>query len=185
MTKNISKNCPRGNPLKEYFIPPSGTFYLTDVKNLSSFSAISGFDIIYIDPPWKNKSVKRSRKYGTTEMTILEDLNIPALRSEIGFIVIWITNNSRVEKYVTGVMEKYQLVKKSCWTWIKLAASGETVYPLDNPHKTPSERLLFFGPQSGKEIPERSGFFKSPKISIFAKIVIFDQNCDFRQNCDF
>ena len=140
----------------EYFIPPNGVFYLTDIGSMNRYPEVSKFDIIYIDPPWKNKSVKRGKKYSTNDMALLETLNIPERLSENGYFIIWITNNERVEQYVTSLMEQYGMEQKSCWKWIKLAASGKTVYPFDNPHKSPWERLLFFGRKNVTHIPNKT-----------------------------
>ena len=56
----------------EYLIPAKSVFYLTNISKLNFFPELTDFDIIYADPPWKNKSVKRGKKYGTSEMNIVE-----------------------------------------------------------------------------------------------------------------
>ena len=57
---------------------------------------------------------------------------------------MWVTNNTRVFEYIEDLMTRSGLTLKGTWTWLKIAASGDTVYPLGNPHKNPSEKLLFY-----------------------------------------
>lgn len=57
---------------------------------------------------------------------------------------MWVTNNPRVNDYVEDLMNRSGCTLIGTWIWYKVAASGEPVYPLGNPHKNPSEKLLFY-----------------------------------------
>ena len=59
-------------------------------------------------------------------------------------------------KYRT-IPKKYRAISEwyfysVVYPWIKLASTGETVYPLNSPHKVPTERLLFFSSPNQKPI---------------------------------
>ena len=49
-----------------YLLPANSTFIACDVKNLGKFR-LAKFDIVYMDPPWQNKSVQRGSKYAMLE----------------------------------------------------------------------------------------------------------------------
>ena len=78
---------------KTYLIPENSSFYLTSVESLVNFPELRNFDLIYIDPPWRNKSVKRGKKYSSHDMDIVKNLQLPSRKRAI---VIW---NWRIRKY--------------------------------------------------------------------------------------
>lgn len=46
----------------DYVVPPNSTFYCYDVTDLGKMSQIDEkFDLIIMDPPWWNKSVRRKK----------------------------------------------------------------------------------------------------------------------------
>lgn len=126
-----------------YLIPKNARFILGDV-NKTHFHNTEKFDLVYLDPPWKNKSVSRGKKYLTNSMKLLENLRLECITASEGVIAIWITNNARVREYVDEFMEKRGFSHRATWEWLKIAANGEPVVPFGNCHKMPSEKLLFF-----------------------------------------
>jgi len=129
---------------KRYLLPPCATFIQCDMQNLATFN-LAQLDLIYMDPPWQNKSVRRGAKYAVhSNDDIFDWIQVEQLLSEDGLIAVWITNKQSVEYFVRAYFETRSLLYAGEWEWVKLAASGETVYPLGSSHKRPTERLLFF-----------------------------------------
>jgi len=77
-----------------YLIPNDSRFILGDVEK-THFDNAEKFDIVYLDPPWKNKSVSRGKKYSTNSMKLLESLRLECITASDGVVAIWITNNTR------------------------------------------------------------------------------------------
>ena len=68
-------------------------------------------------------------------------------------------NRANIElfrKKYRGITEWY--FYSVVYPWIKLASTGETVYPLNSPHKVPTERLLFFSSPNQKPIRRKNIF---------------------------
>ena len=56
-------------------VPKKCVFYWTYVERLSFFDELAEFDILYLDPPWKNKSVKHwGRLQKRRVYVVLEDI---------------------------------------------------------------------------------------------------------------
>lgn len=91
----------------------------TTLKNLSSFP-LTKFDMIYMDPPWCNKSVRRGSKYKTsTNDDIFSWIPFETLLSPSGYVSIWITNKKAIETFIRNHFEKLNLKYKGEWKWIK------------------------------------------------------------------
>ena len=97
-------------------------------KNLSSFP-LAKFDMIYMDPPWCNKSVRRGSKYKTSSNEeIFSWIPIQNLLAPSGYIAIWITNKQAVEAFIRSHFEKLNLKYKGEWKWVK-SGVNELVKP--------------------------------------------------------
>uniref|UniRef100_A0AC34RQI4 Uncharacterized protein n=1 Tax=Panagrolaimus sp. JU765 TaxID=591449 RepID=A0AC34RQI4_9BILA len=58
------------------------------------------YSTILLDPPWPNKSVKRTKNYNLMfELDDLFDLPIENLLSKNGILIIWLTNNPTVHNF--------------------------------------------------------------------------------------
>lgn len=107
------------------------------------------FDMILMDPPWSNRSVRNGAKYLTIEnqtsnpfeyaLTIVEKLGSPK-----GYVAVWITNKAAVHEQVTQSLMflKFSLVEE--WVWTKVTIKGEPVTRLDGVWRRPYEILLVF-----------------------------------------
>jgi N6-adenosine-specific RNA methylase IME4 len=109
----------------------------------------SSFDLILLDPPWANRSVRRSGSYATAEDQIgdpfLEAVHIVEDHlSSNGIVAIWITNKSVVRKMVLEKMLVLNLELFEEWIWTKTASNGEPITPLDGVWRRPYEMLLLF-----------------------------------------
>ncbi|KAI5362907.1 putative DNA methylase, N-6 adenine-specific, S-adenosyl-L-methionine-dependent methyltransferase [Septoria linicola] len=127
-------------------LPADSTFFLGDCSTPVAFHEVvrdqeQRFDFVLLDPPWPNRSVKRTHKTpGTSYSTIptLEDikalllgLNIPALLSEKGYLGIWITNKPAIRDLVLNLFACCGVDLVQEWIWLKTTAKGEPVTPLE------------------------------------------------------
>lgn len=147
-----------------FFVPPKSTFILSDIAEFVSHLQISArmlfcqapttlapkFDLLVMDPPWSNRSVRRSRKYTTNEQQrgdepFLQTLPIiqQSLHSD-GLVAIWVTNKLAVRDQVTLSLEDLGFILRAEWTWVKITRHGEPVYDLNGLWRKPYERLLLF-----------------------------------------
>jgi len=99
-----------------FLLPKKSSFIICDIKNLSSFP-LAKFDIIYMDPPWCNKSVRRGSKYKTSSNDeIFSWIPFETLLSPNGYVSIWITNKQAIETFIRSHFEKFNLKYKGEWS---------------------------------------------------------------------
>ncbi|KAI4890507.1 hypothetical protein NFI96_011444 [Prochilodus magdalenae] len=129
---------------EKYFLPPRSRFLLSDFTRLQPvINSEEKFDLIVLDPPWENKSVKRSNRYSFLPSTRLKQLPVPAVSAAGCVVVTWVTNRSRHLRFVKEELYPHWGVKLLAeWLWVKVTRGGEFVFPLDSPHKKPYEVLL-------------------------------------------
>ncbi|XP_028288426.1 methyltransferase-like protein 4 isoform X1 [Parambassis ranga] len=129
---------------EEYVIPPHTAFLLSDFTRIQPLVHYGRrFDLIVMDPPWENKSVKRSRRYSSLPSSQLKRLPIPLLASPNGLVVTWVTNRPSHLRFVRDELYPHwgvQVVAE--WFWVKVTTSGQFVFPLDSQHKKPYEMLV-------------------------------------------
>ncbi|EGP84504.1 uncharacterized protein MYCGRDRAFT_75907 [Zymoseptoria tritici IPO323] len=157
-------------------IPLKATFSLSACSSSQSFmngirnqaqthSTRRHFDIILLDPPWPNRSVKRARKspgssYATSSSLhdiyqLLAGMDLDMLMSEECLVGIWITNKSRIRDLVLGddgVFAMWGLRLEEEWIWVKTTSGGEPVTPIDSVWRKPYETLLIG--RKGREVGE-------------------------------
>uniref|UniRef100_A0A3Q2QN71 Methyltransferase 4, N6-adenosine n=1 Tax=Fundulus heteroclitus TaxID=8078 RepID=A0A3Q2QN71_FUNHE len=142
---------------EEYIIPPNTAFLLSDFTRLQPLVQ-SGrrFDLIVIDPPWENKSVKRSRRYSSLPSSLLKRLPVALLASPGCLVVTWVTNRPSHLRFVRDELYPHWAVEVVAeWFWVKVTTSGEFVFPLESPHKKPYEVLVLgrYRPTDGLTSP--------------------------------
>ena len=151
-------------PTAEYFLPPLSTFLLSTITSSStmsfSMSALQQypapsqttsagpgeFDIIVMDPPWPNRSVRRSRQYQTTECGAAP---IEALKGSLGqhigpsgIVACWITNKAAVRETALNLFAAWGLTLIEEWAWLKVTRNGDSMCSLDGTWRKPYEILL-------------------------------------------
>ncbi|KAL9116332.1 MAG: hypothetical protein Q9187_007145 [Circinaria calcarea] len=149
------------SPSSTYHIPPGSSFFLTgiDDQTVGEFSkAASGFysspsssagpgqfDFILLDPPWQNRSVRRSRKYKTMRdcdpMVTVQGM----LGNHIApkaLIACWITNKASSREAVLTALKDWDVELIEEWVWLKTTACGEPVYDINGVWRRPFEVLL-------------------------------------------
>ncbi|KAM3593097.1 uncharacterized protein V6R79_005982 [Siganus canaliculatus] len=129
---------------EEYVIPPHTAFLLSDFTRIQPLLRYGRrFDLIVMDPPWENKSVKRSRRYSFLPSTQLKRLPIPLLASPNCLVVTWVTNRPSHRRFVRDELYPHWGVEVLAeWFWVKVTTSGDFVFPLDSQHKKPYEVLV-------------------------------------------
>ncbi|EZF23662.1 hypothetical protein H112_03644 [Trichophyton rubrum D6] len=136
-------------------IPPKSTFILTHIQSslpcltnpLSMIPPTQKFDFILADPPWPNRSAKRSKQYTTSTLSfddlelLIENIKRKFLTSS-GIIAIWVTNSGKARRAVESAFEAAGVNKIEEWIWVKTTVTGEMVTALDGVWRKPYEILI-------------------------------------------
>jgi N6-adenosine-specific RNA methylase IME4 len=149
-----------------YRIPPKSSFVLgpcSDAHTLHRYIRAQAqeldvpkkFDIILLDPPWPNRSVKRTHKtahstYSTAQSLeeiyeLLIGMDLDVLMADSCLVAIWITNKPAVRDLVlgeNGLFDCWGVKLVEEWVWLKTTVHGEPVTPIDSVWRKPYEILL-------------------------------------------
>eukprot|EP00038_Savillea_parva_P026177 m.51961 g.51961 ORF g.51961 m.51961 type:complete len:493 (-) comp7346_c0_seq1:58-1536(-) len=127
-------------------LPPGARFICSDVASARTGlkSLDETFDLIVVDPPWENKSVRRGGgAYATLPNDTLEDLPVARLCHPGTLVAVWCTNKARHVRFVEDeLFRAWGVTHVATWHWVKVRPHGDFVHPLDSPHKKPYEPLL-------------------------------------------
>ncbi|NXB26317.1 METL4 protein, partial [Rhagologus leucostigma] len=141
-----SSNCAKIIVLmgQKYLVPPKSSFLLSDISCLQPLlNYKKKYDVIVIDPPWENKSVKRSNRYSHLSSWQIKQIPVPALAAPNCLVVTWVTNRQKHLRFVKDELYPHWSVKMLAeWHWVKITTGGEFVLPLDSLHKKPYEVLV-------------------------------------------
>ncbi|NXF36480.1 METL4 protein, partial [Nyctibius bracteatus] len=145
VTEN-SSNCAKTVVLmgQKYLVPPKSSFLLSDISRLQPLlNYKKKYDVIVIDPPWENRSVKRSNRYSYLSSWQIKQIPVPALAAPNCLVVTWVTNRQKHLRFVKDELYPHWSVKTLAeWHWVKITRAGEFVLPLDSLHKKPYEVLV-------------------------------------------
>ena len=168
-----------------YTIPPGATFFhssitplttphfTTSIQTLPSTSPTTSgkFNFILLDPPWKNRSVRRSHNYETAgygqeadPMTALNDMLAQHMAPH-ALVAIWITNTARVRASALESFQAWGVSLVEEWTWVKTTIHGAPVTELDGIWRKPYECLLL-----GRKIGEEGG--EVPVVALRKRIIV-------------
>ena len=169
----------------KYHIPPLSAFFLANIDHQSAdifsltvndiFStptataAPGQFDVIVLDPPWQNRSVRRSGEYNTIAekftgcQVAIPSMGTQDIGSEVeqndgpihvvrgmlgkhiaptGLVACWITNKASVREKVTDAFKVWDVDLIEEWTWLKLTTKGEPVYDIEGLWRKPYEIVM-------------------------------------------
>ncbi|KAJ6149743.1 hypothetical protein N7471_000942 [Penicillium samsonianum] len=177
----------------EYMVPPKSSFVLctlplfqteVDRPSTSNNYPIPGlpehqkFNLILMDPPWPNKSVRRSRHYQThhySEMDMLTEglrdiLRVHShdpttrqglrpseshtgspIQSEQSIAAIWITNAEKARRAAYKALSGAGFCICEEWIWVKTTWDGQPISALDGLWRKPYE-ILVIGRKSGLNV---------------------------------
>ncbi|NXF09679.1 METL4 protein, partial [Smithornis capensis] len=145
VTEN-SSNCAKIIVLmgQKYLVPPKSSFLLSDISCLQPLLNYKRkYGVIVIDPPWENKSVKRSNRYGYLSSGQIKQIPVPALAAPNCLVVTWVTNRQKHLRFVKDELYPHWSVRTLAeWHWVKITRCGEFVLPLNSLHKKPYEVLV-------------------------------------------
>ncbi|NXJ63971.1 METL4 protein, partial [Rostratula benghalensis] len=129
---------------QKYLVPPKSSFLLSDISCLQPLlNYKKKYDVIVIDPPWENKSVKRSNRYSYLSSWQIKQIPVRALAASNCLVVTWVTNRQKHLRFVKDELYPHWSVKTLAeWHWVKITRTGEFVLPLDSLHKKPYEVLI-------------------------------------------
>ncbi|XP_048219636.1 N(6)-adenine-specific methyltransferase METTL4 isoform X3 [Perognathus longimembris pacificus] len=123
------------------------------------------FDVIVIDPPWQNKSVKRSNRYSYLSSLQIKQIPIPELAAPNCLVVTWVTNRQKHLRFVKEELyPSWSVEMLAEWHWVKITNSGQFVFPLDSPHKKPYEGLMLGRVQEKAALPLRNPDVNVPPL---------------------
>ncbi|KAM3510893.1 hypothetical protein MY11210_005431 [Beauveria gryllotalpidicola] len=134
----------------EPYIPPDAHHVHGSIHDTKpSFTQVAPkFRLIIMDPPWPNRSVRRTTaRYKTARslsdvQALLRAVPVPAHLADDGLVAVWITNKPRIAELLGGVLAEWGLHVAAEWTWLKVTADGRPLCPLDSAWRKPWERLL-------------------------------------------
>ncbi|OJJ75487.1 hypothetical protein ASPBRDRAFT_191715 [Aspergillus brasiliensis CBS 101740] len=101
------------------------------------------FDLILLDPPWTNRSVRRSGHY-QTQFYRGWDLLTQRIRNILQGPVaaIWITNSAKARKTAYGAIQGAGLDVCEEWIWLKITTDGRPITELGGLWRKPYEILV-------------------------------------------
>ena len=144
-----------------YLIPMHCKCICSDISNLKPLlkdCKINGcYSCVLLDPPWENKSVKRSKMYNALDFNQISEIPFDKLCENNCLIVVWVTNKQKIKQWLKeSLFKKWNITFLTEWHWIKLTASGEPVFPWDSLHKKPYETLIIGCYQHSKNTSDYS-----------------------------
>jgi N6-adenosine-specific RNA methylase IME4 len=161
-----------------YIVPPKSSFVLCTLplSDPQISTPIPGlpedhrFNLMLLDPPWPNRSVRRSGHYNTHPYFGMEELtqrlgdilrahsyvhgNVPctntvpdhhrsfAAQSRQSLAAIWVTNSERSRKAAYDSLRSAGFRICEEWIWIKTTTDGQPISTLDGLWRRPYEILI-------------------------------------------
>lgn len=189
------------SPRQSYQIPPGSAFYLAniDMGSAAHFSsaaqsfysaptATAGpgqFDLILLDPPWENRSAKRSRQYRTMRqqchpVTALVEM-LGRHMSPKGVVACWITNNSSARADVMEAFEKWGVDLFEEWAWLKTTPTGIPVVDIDGVWRKPYE-ILLLGRRSDTSMGNDTTS-NAPHLPVVQRVIVAVPDMHSRKPC--
>ena len=188
-----------------FYIPPESSFILgpcSDARTLHTYIRAQAqeldvpkkLDLILLDPPWPNRSVKRTHKtahstYSTAQSLgeIYEHLmrmDLDVLMADSCLVAIWITNKPAVRELVLGedgLFDCWGVDLIEEWVWLKTTVHGEPVTPIDSVWRKPYEVLLLGRKNKQSSVP--SADTSEEHLQIPRKVIISVPDLHSRKPC--
>ncbi|KAI6242830.1 Methyltransferase-like protein 4 [Aphelenchoides fujianensis] len=131
---------------RSYLIPPNSRFILGDVSSVRHLiTRDEKFDLVVVDPPWQNKSVRRKTVYECGNSDDWTSLDVPALLQPDGLLCLWETNAPSCRKLAAELLAEWELEVISEVFWLKTTKAGHPVCDFRPWHKVPFERCVIAG----------------------------------------
>ncbi|ODH49895.1 hypothetical protein GX48_03984 [Paracoccidioides brasiliensis] len=145
-----------GSSLPDYIsinVPPKSTFVhchlAPDAESrpspISPLSSDTKFDFILMDPPWPNRSVRRSSHYkehADPLQPVIESILQTHLHPHQAIAAIWITNSLKSRSVALSSFKTSGLHPFEEWIWVKTTVDGRPAAPPDGLWRRPYEVLI-------------------------------------------
>ncbi|EXJ94325.1 hypothetical protein A1O1_02719 [Capronia coronata CBS 617.96] len=162
----------------EFLIPAHALFVLASLEGgMAGFHSArqmllpppQQFHLIVMDPPWSNRSARRSGVYRTSEHQETDPFPeamriVKECLASRGWLAVWITNKVSVRKDVIDAVGLLNLHLHEEWVWIKTTARGVPVTVLDGVWRRPYEILLLFQEDRVCKVPRRRVIAAVPDV---------------------
>ena len=144
-----------------YRIPPYAKFLLSKVVDSmapafsmaaltmypspSPTAAPGQFDFVLLDPPWENRSVRRSARYDTmrdTDPMAVLQTTLGQHISPGALVACWITNRASIRDTALEAFQAWDMQLIEEWAWLKITVGGLPVTQIDGLWRKPYEVLL-------------------------------------------
>ncbi|KAL4885317.1 MT-A70-domain-containing protein [Aspergillus karnatakaensis] len=150
-----------------FIIPPLSNFVLCNIpisppaqRNHHHPHPIPGvspdqkFNLVLLDPPWSNRSVRRSKHYHTQaynenqllEKKIQDILQVHSLpisdQSPTSIAAIWITNSAKARDIAYNSLSGAEFSVIEEWVWVKTTVDGQPISPVAGLWRKPYEVLV-------------------------------------------
>ncbi|KAB8342724.1 hypothetical protein FH972_022324 [Carpinus fangiana] len=126
---------------------PAGTREFQGLAQLYTDS--EDFDMIYLDPPWPNRSASRQgAAWYRTERSVYDmeqmllGMDLGTQLKPQGFIAMWVTNKAACRDLALSLFKHLKLNVVEEWLYLKLAANGEPITSIGGLWRKPYEVLL-------------------------------------------
>ncbi|XP_031779278.1 N(6)-adenine-specific DNA methyltransferase METTL4 isoform X2 [Nasonia vitripennis] len=157
---------------EKYVFPEYSEFYCYDIRQIQEvFSFSKNFDLILLDPPWWNKSIRRKRKkhhessYNMMHDKELTKIPVGNLLSSKGIVAVWCTNSStHLNSILYEIFPNWGVTFMAKWYWLKITQNGEMICNFNEVHGKQPYELLIFGTTDTKLI------FKIPDQKIVISV---------------
>lgn len=142
-----------------YIIPPNAMFLLSKIGQATALSMAAltmlpdasttagpgQFDFILLDPPWENRSVRRSAIYETTSnshpMAVLQGMLGQHIAPE-GLVACWVTSKASTRDAALEAFDNWNVQLIEVWAWLKTTVYGVPVTEIEGLWRMPYELLL-------------------------------------------
>ncbi|OOF90820.1 hypothetical protein ASPCADRAFT_178372 [Aspergillus carbonarius ITEM 5010] len=143
-----------------FYVPPLSRFLRCRIPisdPITQYGPIPGlpsgkkFNLILLDPPWTNRSVRRSGHYQTQSYLgwelltrrLREILQVHLQEDPIlSMAAIWITNSAKARKAAYDAMQGARLAVCEEWVWLKTTTDGIPITALGGLWRKPYEILV-------------------------------------------
>ncbi|PGH01528.1 hypothetical protein GX51_05215 [Blastomyces parvus] len=134
-------------------IPPESTFINCHLSSptksqpspIPALSSDTKFNVILMDPPWSNRSVRRSSHYKEHAgplQPVIEGVLRNHLHPQQALVAIWITNSIKSRSATLDALDAVGLHPFEEWIWVKTTVDGQPACPLDGLWRRPYEVLI-------------------------------------------
>ena len=168
-----------------YLIPPQSSFFQCTIrpetaavfsqavlglhphKSSTSCAGPGEFDVVVLDPPWQNRSVRNSRKYVATSgngfdpsdpFIVLQEMLGKHISSG-GTLACWITNKACVRSHALHLFRSCGVVLDEELVWLKVTTKGIPVLEISSLWRKPYEVCLI-----GKKCKDTSSYHKDETV---------------------